>query len=127
MACGGNCSKCADFGTCLGCLDGFYLDVDGLNCVACPGNCSSCVYSVAILNVTCTQCLGGFYKAYNQTKGQVCLPCDNDGCQVCQPSNTTTKTNIDATDGNCSFCAQFSSLINGVCLKCSTNCTSCTN
>lgn len=43
-------------GTCSGCLDGYRLSTNPLQCITCPMSCLTCSYSSAANKTTCTSC-----------------------------------------------------------------------
>lgn len=96
------CSTCADDGTCVGCLTGYYLE--NAQCYACITNCDTCPSPFI-----CSACQTGFYF-----DGTSCTSCGL-YCRTCSQ-----------TSGKCSQCLEGYQMSSGDCALCTDGSCTCT-
>ena len=142
--CSSNCKNCKDNSTCLMCMEGYFLDKNGL-CAKCPLNCKMCTNSSICLNCSkdyylnstnmseCTNCASSGYFKYISALNQFhCLKCfsnckicsSNKTCQNCENSFFKLLPTFDECT-NCNMVGYFANTSNWSCYNCSANCKVC--
>lgn len=100
----------ANKGPCKVCNDGYTLSTDGNVCYACAANCQTCNAQ----NGACTQCAVGYGLLANSAGVAA-------NCAAC-PIYCTA---CDLVNNKCNTCAAGYNLVNNLCIRCPTNCVSC--